>query len=534
LIENDDFERRHALPRWFSISKALESGIFANPGKFQRVDDEEDLRISHRASLSTEFAHYEAEWLKNQDESNAEELICVAALIGREEQDSVVAAANTIIAANTAGIGLVDLAKTIAFGDSGRPIYRKIDIAKLKAEIRTRKRLLSTNPRDPLLLTETALCHANLGQLRISEKLIKRALSIAPDSRFVLRSAARFLCHDQRADEALSLLRRSPRLNLDPWLKAAELAIAGITGMPIQGWRKSRILAEDLSLSPRDRSELATEVATLEFSSGSRRAGLRQVKMAAEDPTENATAQVEFLAGKTGNFTIEEFVPDITSAMEAQANHAYRKGELRKALAACEAWQELEPFSTRPAILGSFLSTARSNSIDRGIALAEAGLFSNPSNSNLLNNLAVLLAYKGEIDAADEYARRARNSSEDKNDIANIATKGLIHFRRGEVDEALLSYEMAIEKAVAERNVEVAVRAYAFLAREMCRISPSIKPLFRKELETVERKLSRMGKNLPRDVAVIASEFSDDGSETQQLLLDFKAFEGPYLDRMLD
>lgn len=535
MIENSNLERRHTLPRWLSIVSAIDTGLFARPGKIRAEADREKLQIAHRVSLEAEFDRCESEWSRNRAESDAEELISVAVVARREAHESVIAAANTVASSDSCGPAVTELAKAIASGEldrSGQPTA--MEAIDLREQIRRRKRLLDINPRDALLLTEIALCHANLGQLHTSERLLRRALAFSPDSRFVLRSVARFLCHDERPDEALSLLRKSPRLNIDPWLKSAELAIAGMIGQPLRGWRKSRELAEDAALLPRDRSELFTEIATFEFSAGGRKAGLRQIRSAAEDPTENATAQVEFLAGKTEYFSMEDFCPDLSFAMEAQAYNSYRKDELKTAFEACEAWHRLEPFSVRPAIFGSFLSTARPNSIDRGIALAKSGLTSNPNNANLLNNLAVLMAYKGDTESAHNFSLQARSSSEDRNDIANIATKGLIHFRKGEIDSGRVAYETAIEMAVGERHVEMAIRAYAFFARELSRIDPSMKADFRKEFSIIDRKLSKNSKKFPRDVALIVTEFSECDSENKENRIDFRPFIEIHLDEFFD
>lgn len=534
MIENSDLERRHVLPRWLSISRAIETGVFARPGRVKYDPNRAQFCNEHVASLEAEFSRRERKWHRSRDVSDAEELISVALVARKEAEASVVAAANTVVSIENSGTAMKELSRGILCGDLSS-LTRKsfIDPANIREEIRRRKQRLSVNPKDALLLTETALCHANLGQLKSSEKLLRRALAISPNSRFVLRATARFFCHDNRPDEAMHVLQQSPRLNLDPWLKAAELAIAGILGGSIKGWRKSRALAADNALSPRDRSELATELATFEFSAGARKAGLLQIRTAVIDPTENATAQIEFLAGKTDDFAVDEFLPDLSCAMEAQAYNSYRKGELRTAFEACEVWHELEPFSIRPAIFGSFLSTSKTNSIDRGIALGKAGLVSNPNNSILQNNLAVLFAYKGDIDAAEQFAARARISSEDKSDIANVATRGLIHFRKGEIEDGVANYQKAIEQAVAKRNAELAVRAYAFRAREITRLDPSLNADFRDEFAKIQKKLFGASRRLPRDVELIVTEFSEQGSETKDLLLGFQPFTDSDLEEIL-
>lgn len=523
------------LPRWLPIGSAIESGMLAHPGISKPGVNLSLFRKENETQILSELERSRTAWRKNNNISDAEELLTIAVISGKHEDDDVQSAAFEVAKSQESGSSIRSFAGRIIDGSADGAIGRSlISSARLYEEIRKRKKILALNPRDALLLTETALCHVNLGQFDQCEALLRRAVALEPHSRFVLRSTARFYCHIDQPDRALRLLRNTPRHQTDPWLKSAELAVSSLAGEKIRQWRNSRGLAENESLSPRDRSELAVEIATLEFGAGARRAALRKVQAAAADPTENATAQVEFLSWKTGDFERSEIIPDISKSMEAKAVNCYWKGELRSALSACEKWQELEPFSTRPAIFGSFLSTTKSNSIERGLRIAERGMVSNPQNSILLNNLAVLWAYKGDLNLAHHYSTLAGIHSEDRSDIANTATKGLILFKEGKIDEAIHEYERAIEAAVKERRIDLSLRAYAFLAREMCLIDPNMKPYFQEEFAAVEKKLKRYNLPFPRDVAIIRNEFIEVGSNLDPLLRDFPTFSDSYIERAIE
>lgn len=149
--------------------------------------------------------------MESQSYTDAEELISVSLFLGRENDVEIQQAAATLVGSELASEAARNLAGRILSGDVRRLSWGDdIAIASLHKEIRKRKKLIELNPSDALLLTETALCYANLGQLRSSEELLRRALALAPHNRYVLRSAARFYCHLQRPDQALQILRGTP------------------------------------------------------------------------------------------------------------------------------------------------------------------------------------------------------------------------------------------------------------------------------------------------------------------------------------
>lgn len=535
MIENDELDDRHVLPRWISISRARTQGMFARPGATVLSRSWEISHAENERSIETSLDTCRRAWSLSGDPQAGEEFLAIAFIAGREFDRDVQDAAFSVASNDGSGPFMRSFAKCILEGTVRDPLEGFAhDAAHIREGIRQRKILLRLNPRDGLLLAETALLHINIGQGDKSRALLKRAAALAPNSRYVLRSAARFYCHVNEPEQALTLLQQSPKHQTDPWLKSAELAISSLCGKPIMQWRQSRKLAEDNALSILDRSELAAELATLEFEAGARRAALKKIKLAAGNPTENAAAQLEFLAERTRDFSREEVLPDISKATEARALSSYWKGELRSALDACEEWQEVEPFSVRPAIFGSFLSTARINTPARGIALAQRGLASNPGNSALMNNLSVLYAYQGDIAAAKKYGEKARLNSEDKNDVANLATRGLILFREGKPDEGVAEYQRAMARAVEGKRADLYMRAYAFLAREVCRIDPHLQSVVLREINEAEKFMNKRNKQLPREVALMREEFAKDEMSSGELVSNFASLSTTDLELALD
>lgn len=535
MIENGELDKRHVLPRWLTIAKARDQGMFARPGLTPASQERDLSRTENSKWLLDAFERCVHSWNRTSELSEAEDLLAVGFLASREEDASVQSAAFLIATHSESGLTMREFAQSILDGtvrDAANGNHEQT--ANTSERIRRRKSLLRLNPRDALLLTETALLYTTLGQVEQSNSLLNQALALFPHSRYVLRSAARFYCHIENPQRALDVIQKSPRHQTDPWLKSAELAIASLCGAPIRNWRQSKRLVEDHSLATFDRSELAAELATLDFETGGRRAGMKNVYLAVGDPTENAAAQIEFLAERTKDFSREEVLPDISNTTEARALSAYWRGELRAALDACEDWQEMEPFSARPAIFGSFLSTARFNDPVRGIRMAERGLASNANDMTLLNNLAVLNAYRGSISVAEKYAERARLASDQHGEIANVATKGLIFFRQGKISEGIREYERSMELAVQARRVDLYVRAFAFLGREMARVDRRVASYFADELAKADLQLRKRNQRLPREVALMQSEFLSDALATEELSSAFSPQVDLRIDRIVD
>jgi hypothetical protein len=89
------------------------------------------------------------------------------------------------------------------------------------------------------------------------------ALRLAPDDRFILRSAARLLVHVGDSDGALEVLRHSDRTKIDPWLSAAEISIASTADRPSRFAKSAAHIVTGDRFPARQTTELASALATL-------------------------------------------------------------------------------------------------------------------------------------------------------------------------------------------------------------------------------------------------------------------------------
>ena len=102
-----------------------------------------------------------------------------------------------------------------------------------RRSLRTRR--LRVAPRDALSVLEIARLQSLIGQIHSAERYVERAVKLAPNDRYVLRSAARFWAHRSKSDteyatRALEVIWASDAVRFDPWVQAAEVSVANICG----------------------------------------------------------------------------------------------------------------------------------------------------------------------------------------------------------------------------------------------------------------------------------------------------------------
>lgn len=509
MIEGKNAGQRHVIPRWRNLHQSQSAGEFDSirsevAGIKLSFDPEKARKL-----LLLDFEREKENWLKTEDPSAAEELLTSAIALDERDDHAVLSAAISVSSAIATAPAMASFAEEIVHGT---PRYEPVNplalTPQLRSEIAFRKHLAALNPRDGLLIAEMALLHLNLGQSRKCKTLLDRALTLLPHHRYVLRAAARFWCHEEEPDKALEILRRSGRTKSDPWLRAAEMATEAIAVGSPSNWRNAKDMLRNERFSPHALSELATQVGTFEIHGGSRRQALKLLRQGAVSPTENSVAQIEFVGRETASFEPDEIVGSSQDSPEATAHKAYWSSEWVAALDACETWHLIEPFSTAPAIFGSFVASVRSTSLDRGLALATSVLNANPHDPHLLNNLAVLYAYSGDTEKATAALRSSRSTNQTELEVTQRATEGLIAFRSGTPDVGILHYETAISTALERHEYTTALRAYCFLGREMTQLSGEWAEVFGAEVDRTITKLQSRGVQIPKDVKIIRSLYS--------------------------
>jgi len=206
-------------------------------------------------------------------------------------------------------------------------------------------------------------------------------------------------------------------------------------------------------------------------------------------PTENSIAQATWMANEEKGLEIPEQLFGVPSAFEAQALHHYYRADWVPALDAALEWQNDEPFSILPAIMGSHLAAAME---DYGLSeqMARQGLMANPHEFIMLNNLAFSLASNNQPDEAARLFRTVdpRHLSQ-RYKIFYFATLGLIRYRQGDCDGGRIFYQQAIAQASSDHAEQERATALLFLAKEELRTHSADGPRLLREAEEALKNL---------------------------------------------
>ena len=364
-------------------------------------------------------------------------------------------------------------------------------------ELRTR---LGLDPRNAVAWSDLGFEYAALGQGEAAERAMRYALSLGAESRFILRSGARFLVHRGRADEAHSLLLRSPQTAKDPWLTAAEIAVAGSAGERPRFIRTGRGLISSDDFRPRHLSELESALATVELQSGADRRARQLFRRSLVEATENSLAQAEWASRRVSGLSLElsDFAPP--SAFEARARHLVEVGAWENAVTEARFWHADQPFAGDGASFGSFAASVGLMDFKEAADIARLGLDSNPDHLMLRNNLAYALLELGDVENAALHIRRLPPHPADSvHAVVFTATRGLLAYRSGLPSEGKLIYEAAI--ALSRRHGHRTLEAVASLklAEEELRAGTE-------DAETTLRRALHISRNVEDAAAVVWRE----------------------------
>jgi tetratricopeptide (TPR) repeat protein len=338
--------------------------------------------------------------------------------------------------------------------------------------IRQLKQQLHIYPKNPLAWLELARNYTILGQLTKAEKCLHIALSLAPDHRLVVRAASRFFIHIGERDQALSVLRKSSNLKLDPWVQAAEIAVSQFVGRAPVSANRGKQLIRSENIAPFHTSELSAALGSLELDYGSSKAAQKQFKLAIVDPTENALAQTSW-AVRDRNVPLIISADTPVNAHEVEAWNEYYRGNWHLALENSMAWWRDEPYSQRATSFATHVAAIGFEDYELASQLTKFALTTNPDDPVLLNNLAFELASSDRVvEAASEFRKIQRERIKDGGtQIALWATSGLIAYRSGDSVTGRINYEEAIGLARQLKQDESEAMATLYHTRERLRIN---------------------------------------------------------------
>lgn len=453
---------RNVVPRWRS---------FYDAQKLDELHSSTPRQATSPLNLNS-LLRKQSDWEINQTVGHASDFVG-AALISDKLPDAIDAINFLLNNSTNASPLAVKLAQHCKLSlqkeavDLHPPLF---DRTELENQIRESKRLLHREPHNPVKWVDQSRLYTILGQNNKASHCMDIAVALAPDNRFTLRSATRLWIHTDQPDKAHDILVKSNNTPHDPWLLAAEI-VASIAAKTKTKFIKNThsILSSDKFLDSHV-SELASAAATLDWKNGYEKRSRKLFRKSMIKPTENSVAQAVWVSGEKNLLDLDEDSWKRPNTYEASAHHFYFNKKWNDALNQCKLWQFDEPFSSRPGILGSFLASTVLEDHEEALKIARISLDANPNNFLLLNNSAYALINLEKFKEAENMLSIPPPSKENttENQVAKMATTGLLHYRTGEIHKGRQLYTNAqlLAESITKNNPSLAARVAGFHALE--------------------------------------------------------------------
>jgi hypothetical protein len=232
---------------------------------------------------------------------------------------------------------------------------------------------------------------------------------------------------------------------------------------------------KDVNMRPDQISELGAALATNEVENGNISLARKIVARSMLMPTENAVAQIAWLeAVGDVDFGASSSASKLPKAFEARTLEKVEQGDWRGSCVEAAGWLVDQPFSSRPAIHGSYVAATFLEDYELSLKFAEAGYIANPKDVVVMNNYAVGLAETGSI-------ARARSIFDDAVAVAGAdwrsilrATDGLISYREGNLERGRAAYREAKNYFRDRGELRNELLATIYQVREECRLDRPI------------------------------------------------------------
>jgi len=455
-----DDSNRQIMPRWYPFITACAMGDIHPENEIQKPKIETPISFENKKS----------DWQQNQTVPTAIDLVGTALILGRlADVDAIQAATflrNNSKIVSSLGIQLANLFLSEREDSSLDILGTKRKDQEIYVEIARLKQLVHQYPRNAIIWCDLAFLYSLLGQKLQAENHINIAISLAGENRFVLRSAARCFLFLEQPERALFHLRRSKLIKIDPWVLSTEISISEGIERKSNFVKTARKLVRDSNFSPWSLNELTGTLGTLEARHGEIRKSKKLMRQALLDPNENTFAQSVWLARKLGQELMRPN-EDILAAYEANARFHLHEYEFRQSLEASKKWSEFQPFSSKPVIFASYVASVCLQDDLEAIRIIETA--SNASSNSFLvkNNYAFALASQNRLVEAERVVAQINEANLDQEESYILsATRGLIQFRSGNIEDARRLYQDAISAFKKKNDFRSATIATFFWARE--------------------------------------------------------------------
>lgn len=458
---------RKVIPRWRQLDRTATHELISFPSQGGKtIDGESEIR--EKLEL----------WRETKSLSDAIEVVTAAIVLGHHS--AARSAANLILDSGTPYQVLRDVATLVAKSmvQDSEPFQDTLDnqIESLQPQLALLRRRWHEFPRNALFLVEASRLYLINSQAEQAVRSMEIALKLEPESRFVLRSAARLFVNQEHFDRAHDIVRKAEAVKFDPWLLAPEMALSALAGRTSNYVKVGINILANEGLPRIQFSELASALGTIELESGAIKKARRLFEYSIATPTDNSLAQVEWAQSFDKRLKVKkkEFSKQVPNSAEAKALNARRRQDWGEVTKNCIDWFRDEPFSNRPMGLASYVAAALMDDYALSEHLCRRGLRTNPGNYGLRNNLVVALANQSKTqDSITEFEKVVKPNESDDSFPSYLATKGLLEFRKGNFDAGRNLYDSAIIVAEGQKRKDVASLADVFKLREELKLKPN-------------------------------------------------------------
>lgn len=450
-------KRRLLIPRWRPLQITLQANELA--------ESKSSGKVETRALDLARTQEKLAAWKHNPNVVSAGELVQTA-LVEAKECKALYAARYLLSGTSSPTPLLRMLAETTLGRNTGfqeRMNFRTSDAKQKKKLWRQRTRSYPTNS---LAWVELSLHEVISGKKKAAERAMLVALQLAPNNRHVLRSASRLFLHLGDPERAYDVVTKSEAVRTDPWLMAAELSLAELAARHPRFVRAARDVIADGGLLPRQITELAGSLASMDLFANHRSRARRYFSKSMIDPTGSALAQAEWASSILGaNLVDESRLNQVDESNEARVFHLLREERLKRVPDLCVQWLTEEPYAIRPHEIASIVTSMVGNH-KKTLELTSNALELHPESNVILNNHAFALAHMGELDQARQVLRKVSSTDNGLMSLVTEANLGLVAMRQKDSETGHRHYKKAIRgfrKMGSERSVNV---ASIYFARE--------------------------------------------------------------------
>ena len=445
MLSFKDAQRQLVLPAWFDFEQAAKIGELSTPRKtpFKLIEREQ-----------TRFDKAVLEFQANPQRHIASDVFGFALSVGRED------------IAREAALSLVkdrDLhPAAVALAEKYLRSKEDDSVQDWRIKVRDIRKLLLAHPRNPIAWVEQARAYTILGQHEPAERALKMALKLAPDNRYVLRSAARFYIHIKQPETAWRLFQDTQRVEFDPWLKSCELNLSVLANKAPKRIPKddvTAVLKHDLFYY----SELLESVGMMHLIAGKDKFARRSFEAAWPAASHNVVTHAEWVTRKHFPALEEKISGKFKESLEALTFSEYFDHKIEGAAKAACQWASEEPYSRKSGLMVTYMLSLLGN-YDLAARYARAALDTNPDDCTTRNNLVFVLLRSGNIGDAEKEHRDQAVPTNIKDQICYIATKGLLHFKQGKLELGRELYAEAIAMSEKEGDKRLANMARLNLA----------------------------------------------------------------------